>query len=107
MGRRSRRKFHQAVHALNPEQAARIAALSAAQERLGKLKIGGAVGGGLALAALAGSIALGAPSLPAAPQRPQADVFGQSTTSGSQQGGQGSLDQGSQTLPPDIVTAQS
>ena len=107
MGRRSRRKFEGAARALNPEQAVRIAALSAAQERLGKLKIAGAVGGGLAVAALAGSIAMGAPAPPGTPQQPQTDVFGQSATSGSQQGGQGSLNQGSQTLPPDVVTAQS
>jgi hypothetical protein len=107
MGRRNRRKRRRSVRALNPEQAARIAALSAAQERLGKLKIVGAVGGGLALAALAGSIAIGAPAPATTPQPTQTDVFGQTGTGGSQQGDQGSQDQGGQTIPPNIVTAQS
>jgi hypothetical protein len=115
MGKRNRRDVRRAYHALNPEQASRIAALAAAQERLGSLKMAGAAGGALALAALAGSIALGAPSPPVQLQPPQTDVFGQAASAGDSQGfqqdnpqvGQGAADQGGQTFAPGIVSAPS
>ena len=110
MGRRTRQRSYRLTRPRDPELAARVAAIEAARDRLSRIKVASVVGGGVALAALAGTIALASgggpgptPSMSAA-----TDIFGQAANPAAASTDAGSSsDQAAQPTSPDIVSAPS
>ena len=94
----------------DPEIAARAAAIQAAKDRLGRIKVSSVVGGGVALVALAGTMAFASGGGPgSAPSTSLAtDVFGQTARPAAASTDAGTTaDQGAQPTAPDIVSAPS